>query len=496
PRTLPVAGAQPVPAPAMWIPDSTEWITRVQALNLPEFGAAGQPSLAYSPVVLGIEQADTAKLHMTSGSMSAKAFAEQLGAMKLAVADKTKAPLFELGIAEPRNDAAGLAGATALYGIDLGTNSTAGGPYGNIVADYRLASPNAETANGPADLIKAFTTPNTSFKGQQAPQMTAAMLSEQSILAYDAGSPSTPLSAVRVNMPVPGLDYPIALVSGGATTVAQAAALFQKELLKPAYAPVFAANGFRTPTGATASGFPAAHGATTAAVTPDPIKITAEPHDPVAGALALWSAANTKSRVLVLTAASSSMDQPSGFAGESRLLLTQQAAGGGLQLFTADSELGNWAFAPGLGTHDYRELVPVNELDTGDQANKIKNALGTGTTVPATGCGLFPALEAAYNSMLKEYQVGKINTIVVFTDCASSEPHGTSLNSLLSTLAKNVSQHANEPVPVVMINVGSRSIDPTLNKIANALGGGTAQDLTNPQDIVNVFLQAVVSVGP
>jgi hypothetical protein len=480
----------------MWIPDSSEWITRVQALNLSEFGAGGQPSLAYSPVVLGIQESDAAKLHLTSGSISAADFGQQLGAMKLAVADKTKAPFFELGLAEPRNDAAGLAGAAALYNIDLGNDKTQGGQYGNIVADYRLASPNAETASDSASLIKAFTTPNSSFKGQKAPQMTVAMLSEQSILAHDAKSTSNPLSAVQVGMPIGGLDYPIALVSGVASVEAQAAAMFQSDLLKPVHEPIFAAAGFRTPAGSTSTNFPTPHSASAATIKPAPITVTGKEGDPVAGSLALWSAANTGSRVLVLTAASSSMDEPSGFGTESRLLLTQQAAAGGLQLFTADSELGNWAFAPGLGSHDYRELVPVGELDKGDQANKIKSALSTGTTIATGGCGLFPALESAYSAMLSDYQTDKINTIVVFTDCASSAPNGASLNSLLATLSKNVSQHANQPIPVVMINVGSHSLDSTLNKISQALGGGAAQDLNKPQDIVNVFLQAVVSVGP
>jgi Ca-activated chloride channel family protein len=492
PATKSFGSATPPASPAVWIPDSTAWLNRVQGVVSAKFGATAQPSLASSPVVLGIVQADAAKLRMTSGTVSTKAFEADLEAMRVGVVTK-RYPLFQLGLAEPRNDATGLAGAATLAALDLGTEASPGGPYGNIVADYRMASPNAEVATDSSGLIKAFTVPNTSFKGHASPQMTAAILSEQSILAFDATNPATPIEAVRLGAESASLDYPVAMVAGVSAPVAQAATLFRAEITKPSHQQVFATAGFRTPAGAAGVGFPAAHGATPRTVAANPIKITSQSDDAVAGALALWSAANTKSRVLVLFNAASSMKQPSVYPGHSRLQLTQAAATAGLGLFTIDSELGNWAFAPGLGQSDYQQVVPVKQLDVDNQASVINHALGTATTVPGSGCGLYSALDAAYKNMLDNYEAGKINTVVVFTDCSSANPHGKSLKALTNDIASLA--NASKPVPVVLINVGPKSNDAGLAKISQVVGGQPL-DLKSPQDIVNVFLQAVVAVGP
>ncbi len=65
------------------------------------------------------------------------------------------------------------------------------------------------------------------------------------------------------------------------------------------------------------------------------------------------------------------MALPSIFPNLSRMGLAQNAAAGGISLFTDDSELGSWMFAPGLGgSKDYKETVPIKALDQGEPANR------------------------------------------------------------------------------------------------------------------------------
>lgn len=491
----PSAAAKPSgPSPAVWIPDSSAWLDRVQGVVSEKFAAGGAPSLASSPVVLGIRHADAAKLHMTDGTISVKQFAADLAAMRAGVV-LNRPSYFELGIAEPRNDAAGLSGAVALAMIDVDAETAQGGVYGNIVADYRIASPAAETATDSKSLINAFFVRNASFKGVQSPQMTVAVLSEQAILAYDTTSPAKPLDAVEVDQDLAGLDYPVAVVANLSASVTAAAQMFSQAVRTPTYRGILAANGFRQPNGAAGAGFPAAHGAPSTTVPVDPIKLTGKSNDPVAGALALWSAANTKSRVLVLLNAASSMAGASDLPGTSRIQVTRAAAQIGLKLFTNDSEMGNWAFAPGIGPNGYRELAPVKELDQGNQLATINSTLGSGQALPLGGCALYSALDAAYRNMLAHYESGKINTIVIFTDCAADDPRGKSLSQLTRDLQGLAS--ATTPVPVVLINVNPHpaTIDRTLGKITEVVGGQPL-DLSRPQDIVNVFLKAIVTVGP
>jgi Ca-activated chloride channel homolog len=296
-----------------------------------------------------------------------------------------------------------------------------------------------------------------------------------------------------------GLDYPIAVVTNVPTDEAAAAAKFRDEIRKPAYEGIFATAGFRTASGSAAAGFPAAHGALNTTVPVNPLHMTHTPNDPVAGALALWGAANTKSRVLVMLNKGASMGQSSIAPGLSRMQLAQYAATGGVALFTDDSELGSWAFAPGLdGAKDYKQMVPVKALNSPGQVPALNAAMAGATAqTDKPGCSLYPALDAAYKYMLSTYEAGKINTIVVFTDCAAAPAQAKSMQLTDLTTDIGGRASASTPIPVILINVNPKASD--INKNLNAIAavvGGKPLPLTSPEDIVNVFLQAIVALGP
>lgn len=476
--------------PAVWIPDSSSWLDRVSG-QVADVFTGQSPSLASSPVVVGIEQADAAKLKMTKGVVSSDDFKAAVKSMRdgdLSGAPGTPKSFFQLGLTEPRQDAAGLAGAMLLAGLDSGADAS-DSQYADLVADYRIASPSANQATDATGIINAFTTTDKT-KNAIGLRMTAAILSEQSILAYDATGPAKPLEAVRLDQGLGALNYPIALTSNMAGQVADAATLFQTAMLSPAYRGIYAAGGFRTPDGAAATGFPSDHGAIS-----EPAHIQPILGDNNAGSvMAVWAAANTASRVLVLLDVSSTMGNAVPRSGTTRMGVTQGAALTGLALFTPDSMLGSWLFAPGLGPKDYKEDVPVAALNAhnGAQANAIGQSIQLASPGSQSGCGLYPAVDAAYRNMLDNYAVGRINTVVVFTDCASQAQGGMSLKSLTTDL-QNLAD-VNRPVPLVLINVGTSEINTNLQAIANSVGG-KPYPLTAPSEIVNVFLKALVAVG-
>ncbi len=481
--------------PAVWIPDSTSWLDRVTG-QLAGVFAGSAPSLASSPVVLGVEHADAARLNMTKGTLSMGEFASDVVNMRngdLAGAQTGHVGFFQLGLTEPRQDSAGLAGATLLAGLDSASGDK-DSQFASLVADYRIASPASNQSTDSAGLINAFTNTNKA-DNLLGLHMTVGVLSEQAIVAYDATSPTKPIDAVRLDEGLGALNYPIALTSKVSTLVGEAATLFQSAMTNPIYRPIYAAAGFRTPDGVAATGFPSAHGATSTTAHIQPIL----GDNNSSSVLAVWAAANTASRVLVLIDEDSSMGASTG--GKTRMQVTQEAASTGLALFTPDSELGNWFFAPGLGSKSYKENVPVAGLNEGGGAQRVKigNSIMSATPTGQSGCGLYPALDAAYRNMLDNYAVGRINIIVAFTDCASAEPGGMSLESLTNDLQGLAD--VNRPIPLVLINVATstsdpnlKAITPNLTTIANSVGGNP-YPLTKASDIVGVFLKALVAVG-
>ncbi len=98
--------------------------------------------------------------------------------------------------------------------------------------------------------------------------------------------------------------------------------------------------------------------------------------------------------------------------------------------------------------------------------------------------------------MLSTYEAGKINTIVVFTDCAeASGAKAMQLDDLTADIGGKASVAT--PIPVILINVNPKAsaITKNLNSIASVVGGKPLP-LSSPQDIVNVFLEAIVALGP
>lgn len=478
PAASPAAGAGL--SPAVWIPDSMSWLDRVRAYNTNAFSELGA-SVASSPIVVAAAQKDASSLGLNSPTISPKSLITLLHAMR--DGDLSDSPTkFQLGVANPATDTVGFATAAVLAALDSGKQD--GLPAGGaLIADYRFIGPIGHDAADSAALMDTF---GTKVQGWQP--MTAAVVSEQAVVAHNLADGGSPYKAIQLAGITSALDYPVATVAGTPSNLMDAAASFEQDLSSAASQQTFAEHGFRTPSGNAAEQFPAAHGAGgVPAAKPTQIRYDKKT-SPV---IDLWAAANEEAQVLTLVDVASSMGTASPYNGLSRLALTSAAAKAGLKLFTPNSSVGVWGFAPGITKANYAELVPLGPLNQ-NNAKVVKTFEGAKPTA-STGCALYPALAAAYKKLRDSYVDGQINTVVVFTDCAAEPPDGSMPKSALLNTLENMADPAS-PIRVVLINVGSASNDQNLKDIASTVGG-SAVPLSAPQQITAVFMGALVALS-
>ncbi len=452
------ATALPSPAdvdvPTVWIPDSTAWIVRMQAVSREAF-EPDATSVAASPVALAVP--DPIASAVAAGGTAGAA---EIAALLAKVAGKQ----VQLAAVDPRRSTAGLAGAGLLYD--------------SIVTEPRKL----------VDVVKAYRSiavaADQAALNKSAGSTQVAPMSEQAVIAYNAAGPAVPLTALPVD-PVVTLDYPYAMVSGKPRANLEAAGLFRTALAADSNRDLFARLGFRAADGSTSAGFPAGRGAATAPVTVKPL---AEPQK-INDILGYWNATTAPSRVLTLVDVTSSMNRPmAGSGSPSRLQVLRKTATDGLGLFTDDSELGLWAYASGLpGGKDYQEVIPLNPLSQGQRA-RLTSAVGGAKAVGTDVCGLYETVLAAYKALKEGYKEGRSNTVVVFTDGANSKP-GMSLETLKLELER--ATDPTRPVRVVLLGVGPDARQQELAEIAAATGGRSFV-VTDPEQIGNIFLQALI----
>lgn len=456
------------------------WLDRVRAYNTNAFSEVGQ-SLASSPIVVAASQKDASSLGLNNDAISPKALIALLHAMR--DGDLSDSPTkFQLGVANPASDTVGFAIAQVLAALDSGKQD--GLPAGGaLIADYRFIGPIGQDAADSSALMDTF---GTKVAGWQP--MTAAVVSEQAVVAHNLADSGSPYRAVQLAGVTSALDYPVATLAGAPSDVMDAAGSFEQALVSPASQQTFAEHGFRTPDGNAAEQFPAGHGAGgVPAAKPTQIRYDKK----TSTVIDLWAAANEEAQVLTLVDVASSMGTISPYNGISRLALTSAAAKGGLKLFTPNSSVGVWGFAPGITKTDYAELAPLGPLSQNNE--KVVKTFESAKPTASSGCALYPALAAAYKKLRDSYVDGEINTVVVFTDCASEPPGGSTPKSALLNTLENMADPAS-PIRVVLINVGGSSNDQNLKDIASTVGG-SAVSLSAPQQITAVFMGALVALS-
>jgi Ca-activated chloride channel homolog len=428
--------------PAVWIPDSTAWLRRVQVVDRAAF--VGEPaSVASTPVVMAMPAG-------LGASMPSVALADVPSLLA------PNGPL-KLGIAEPRRESASLAAAMLLAGALAPTDEQ----LPALVRIFRSVTRTADTG----ELLLAL-----------GDQVTAGPVAEQSVYAHNATNAPNRLVAVPFEPGAPRLDYPYAIRASLPREVAQAAELFQSALVDTG-ASVLARHAFRTPAGEAGPGFPGAAPPADGDIFGDAEKIERT--------LALWSAAITPSRTLALLDVTASMGSPLGDSTRSEVMVA--AAQAGLTLFTADSKIGLWAFAD-----DHQEVLPIGDLTPARRTEIAHQMAGAGPT-GASRSELYATLLAAYQVMRDGYDPTRPNLIVVLTDGADSDP--SVLRRAQFKQAVQRLADPTRPIRVVLIGIGASAADAaSLQEIAGVVGGGYFP-LTSPEQIQSIFLRALLRIG-
>lgn len=452
--------AKPAPTPLesdlpmVWIPDSSYWVGRVYAADRNMFEGT-TVSVASSPVVLAVAETVARGLEGELSRGLDRALIQKL------VLDPTGKSPMKLGMVEPRRDTAGLIGAMLLSDAVVASEKD----LPRLVYAYRSIG---AQVNDTEALWKTF-----------AGGITAAPVSEQALLSYNAAHSSSPVAAVAL-ADVPTLDFPYVIRSRQPRNTTAAAMAFKKALTSQTYAPVFARNRLRSPNGTASSGFPTGHGVTTASVHVQPLSDMAK----VESALRVWVAARTPSRVVAMVDATSSMNQPLAGGAKTRLDVMREAATYGLSLFTDDSEVGLWGFAgPG-----HVRMVPLRRLGEAAHRDQLNDMMRRAGTKPTDVTPLYQSILAGYQELLNGYKPELSNTLVVFTD--GSDNTGKDLRAMQREL--EVLADVTRPIRVVLLGIGPDVKLDELAAIAKTTGG-VAFQVSNAEEMQAIFLKALLA---
>lgn len=451
--------AKPAPTPeeadlpVVWIPDSSYWVGRVLTADRNMFEGVAVP-VASSPVVLAVAES------VARGLEAELAKGLDAPTIRELVADPSGRSPLKLAMVEPRRDSAGLIGAMMLSDAVVASEED----LPRLVFAYRSIG---AQVNDTESLWKAF-----------AEGITAAPVSEQALLAYNAANSSSPVAAVGVP-DVPTLDFPYAVRARQPRETTAAAMAFRKVLTSGNYDSVLARHRLRSPDGRASSGFPTGHGVSTAGVHVQPLIESAK----VEAALRVWVAARTPSRVIAMVDATSSMDQQLG-GGRARLDVMREAAIYGLSLFTDDSEVGLWGFA-GQG---HVRMVPLGRLGQDGHRERLTDEMKGASTRPTDVTPLYQSILAGYRQLLDGYKPELSNTLVVFTD--GSDNTGEDLRAVQREL--EVLADVTRPVRVVLLGIGPDVKLDDLGAIAKTTGG-VAFQVSNAEDMRGIFLKALLA---
>lgn len=307
--------------------------------------------------------------------------------------------------------------------------------------------------------------------------------SEQELLTQGQGVAS--LKVLTPETGVPALTFPLVMADGGAKEAPAVGEAIAEWFKSDAGREVLAEAGLRGSDGAAISG----RGLGDVTIFEEP---PAEEFNAVLGS---WNVLSVPSSLLAVFDASGSMDFPAG-NGKTRMDLAVEAALTALDVFPPHARIGLWAFSIEQGgpDQDWRELAPMRRLN--DKTEGVSHYEYLRTQVPVLkgltqgGTGLFDTTLAAYKKAQKVYDPAFFNAVIIMSDGANDDPGSVSLNQLIEQLEN--AQDPDRPVRIIAVGISSDADMPSLTKIAEATGG-QAYPAEDPNDILDVFAQALMS---
>ncbi|MDG4756332.1 substrate-binding domain-containing protein [Micromonospora sp. WMMD710] len=468
-------------SPDVWVPDSSTWLLRLKK-EASAFAPTNGAPIARSPIVVAMPEPIAARLGWPNRKFNWTDLLKQVS--------NTSAPL-RTGIVEPTRDAAGLSG---LLSLTAAASASGGDTQGKTVGALRaLATGRSSLRN---DLLARFPTANDATS--IASGLGAAALSEEDVIAYNSKKPPVPLAALYMEPAPMPLDYPYAVLPGIEPTKASAARVLFELLTSPSFRDRLAAQSLRAPDGNWGDGFKAPQGAPSpsggAPTAPANGGTAAGGLDPAAiqRVVSSWSIATQSGRMLAVIDVSGSMKDPVPSANNrSREEVTVDAARRGLGLFDDSWSIGLWTFSTKLvGSRDYKELVGIGPLS--GQRAQLEAALAT--VKPSDGgTGLYDTTLAAYKAVQEDWQPGRVNSIVLFTDGENEDSNGISQGQLLAELKRVADPE--RPVQVIMIGIGEGVSKAELESITKVTGGDVFVT-KDPNEIGSIFLSAIARRPP
>ncbi|MGR6321742.1 substrate-binding domain-containing protein [Micromonospora soli] len=473
--------------PDVWVPDSSTWLLRLKSGGATAFAPANGASIARSPVVVAMPEPMATRIGWPDKKVT---WTDLLGAVTTG-----KQPL-RAGIVEPTQDAAGLSGLLSLTAAASATGA-AGSPQAQeaMIGALRALATNRSSLR--QDLLARF--PRSTDPTAIANGLSAAALSEEDVIAYNSTKPPIPLAALYPEPSPMPLDYPFAVLPGIEPAKASAAKVLFEVLTTSGFKNRLAAQSLRAPDGNWGAGFKAPQGAPSpanggASAVPPIGQGAAADLDPTAiqTATTTWSVATQSGRMLCVIDVSGSMKEPVKTAnGATREQVTVAAASQGLSLFDDSWAIGLWTFSTNLsGSRDWTEVVPIRPLSS----NRGAIQRGLGTVTPSRGdTGLYDTMLAAYQKVQEDWEPGKVNSVVLFTDGKNDDKNGITQKQLLDKLKQL--RDPEQPVQVIIIGIGTGVSRTELKSITDVTGGGSFVT-ADPTKIGEIFLQAIALRPP
>ncbi|GAA1263119.1 substrate-binding domain-containing protein [Pseudonocardia aurantiaca] len=453
--------------PAVWIPDSS---LALGSLDTTSGVLVDQrPSLASSPVVLVVPQADAARYGDPAQPVTWDALLTH-----------PQPP----ALPDPAVDRAGLAALSALH---TAIGDEAGRPRPAFVAAVLTLS--RAVLASPADGYAAVAREGAAGRALLASEQTAVRHNGEA-----AGGAGVPVTAVALRDATAALDFPFVRVHANQPRGLDRAADALEALLRgPVGRAAFGAAGLRAPDGVRLPGAPADATGSPPGWLGEQVPSAAPPPRPFAlDTLRIWSSLTLHSRMLAVIDVSGSMAAQAG--DSDRIGLAAGAAQAGLGLFPDTSSVGLWAFSSQPPPDPpWQELVPVGPL--------TEPALGASTRREALAAqvaglrehlggrtALYDTAVAATRAVRAGFEPAASNSVVLITDGRNEVPGGTDLPTAVQTLRAEADP--TRPAPLIAIGLGPDVDTEALRQLAEATGGRSyhAQD---PQDIRGVFLDAL-----
>jgi Ca-activated chloride channel family protein len=455
-----------IKVPDVWVADSSTWLLRLRAAKSDSVPPSAQP-VAKSPVVLAMPE----PIATTFGWPNTK-----LNWVTL-LTKVTTDPTVKVGVVDPTRDASGLNGLLSMAAV-----AAAAGPNATQTATAVLRELSANSSSVRDEVLKRF--PRASDAASLAAGLSAAPLSEQAVIAYNATQPPVRLAPLYVDPAPSSLDYPYVVMPATNGTKATAAGAFYQQLGTSSFRDKLATAGLRAADGSVGKGFQTPAGA--------PNIFTEAGAAPAADAIDTivksWLALSLPARMLAVLDVSGSMLTPVPTAnGATRMQVTTEAARKGLTLFDDKWAVGLWTFSTLLdGPKDYKELVPIGPLSA--QRPALLQSLAGIKPKQNGDTGLYDTIVAAYKAVQTGWDPGAVNSVMVMTDGQNDDPVGITIDQCVAQL-KAAADPA-KPIRVILIGIGTDASAPQMKQITDAIGGATfiAPD---PAKIGEIFLQAM-----